>query len=70
MKLQVVVFAILATFAFAGLVKRQTSNDLKSGGCKKAIFIFARGSTEPGNMVEAGILITTLFVNSFHREEL
>jgi hypothetical protein len=63
MKLQVAVFAVLATFASAGLVKRQTSNDLKSGGCKKAVFIFARGSTEPGNMVEADILTAIHLTN-------
>jgi len=50
MKLQVVALATLAAFASAGVVKRQSSNDLSEGGCKKAIFIFARGSTERGNM--------------------
>lgn len=34
------------------LVKRQgsTSNELNSGSCRDIIFIFARGSTEIGNM--------------------
>ena len=33
------------------LEKRQSMNEFTKGGCKKAIFIFARGSTEPGNVV-------------------
>lgn len=28
-----------------------TSNDLERGSCEDVTFIFARGSTEPGNMV-------------------
>ena len=55
--------AIAATPAFgkpinrnaAGLQERQTladtSNELQDGPCKEVFFIFARGSTEPGNMV-------------------
>jgi hypothetical protein len=33
------------------LEKRQSSaNDLTSGGCKSVMLIFARGTTEPGNI--------------------
>jgi hypothetical protein len=28
-----------------------SANDLTSGNCKEVLFIFARGSMEPGNMV-------------------
>lgn len=51
--------AILAGLAAAspvdvGLSKRQffgtTENELERGSCRDIIFIFARGSTEPGNM--------------------
>jgi hypothetical protein len=55
MKLLVATVAVLTAISAtnAGLVeKRQTSaNDLAGGACKEIIFIFARGSTEPGNMV-------------------
>jgi len=41
----------MATAAPAELYKRQaTQNDVKSGTCKKIAFIFARASTEMGNM--------------------
>jgi len=41
----------MVTAAPAELWKRQaTQNDLQSGTCKKVILIFARASTEPGNM--------------------
>lgn len=33
------------------LQKRQSVNEYSSGGCKSAIFFFARGSTEGGNVV-------------------
>lgn len=36
-----------------GVDRRQTmtSNDVDTGNCKDTMFIFARGSTETGNMV-------------------
>ena len=44
------------TASAAPLEKRQfgggsTSNELQQGDCRAVTFIFARGSTEPGNMV-------------------
>jgi hypothetical protein len=53
-------FSGFTLFAFVGIAatapsldKRQsTANDLQ-GGCKKITLIFARASTEPGNMVNS-----------------
>ncbi|KAL4739528.1 cutinase-domain-containing protein [Aspergillus similis] len=59
MALRAVLLAALAGLAItspvpaAELQSRQlndTANDLKSGSCKNVTFIFARGSTETGNM--------------------
>jgi len=49
--IQCIAIASLAAAAPNQLEKRQiTQNDLTTGACKKVIFIFARASTEPGNM--------------------
>ena len=56
MKITAVV-ALLAAAAAAvptGLERRQlgmTENELKLGSCKKITLVYARGSTEMGNMV-------------------
>jgi cutinase len=48
-------FALAATPVLSNPIKArqlaETSNDLENGPCKEVFFIFARGSTEPGNMV-------------------
>ena len=44
--------AVIAAPSVSSIDKRQvTANDLKVGGCKKVTLIFARASTEVGNMV-------------------
>jgi len=52
MKLHSIAFALasLAPVISATLEKRQTTANDLSKGCKKVILIFARASTEPGNM--------------------
>jgi len=60
----------LVAAAPADLVKRQaTQNDLKSGACKKIILIFARASTEPGNMgMSMGPAVCTGLKKNFPNE--
>lgn len=65
MKYSIYSTAFLATFAAAlpnDLVVRQsnrvgsTANEFKNGGCKPVVMVFARGSTEAGNMVRLPLL--------------
>jgi cutinase len=42
---------------------RSTSNELTQGSCKQVIFIWARGSTEGGNMAS---LIPAISLFTFH----
>ena len=56
MKLTAITALLVAAAAAAptGIERRQfgmTENDLKSGSCKKITLVYARGSTEMGNMV-------------------
>jgi hypothetical protein len=56
MKLSIALISVitgLATAAAPGTLQRRqvTQNDLKNGACKKVTLIFARASTEIGNMV-------------------
>jgi cutinase len=62
MRFHTILLAALASLAIAtplpsdvdvSLERRQSmsSNDLEKGDCKSVAFIFARGSTEMGNMV-------------------
>jgi len=58
MKLSVTLVSALLGITVAAdprqLARRQTTqNDLKSGSCKKVVLIFARASTEVGNMGES-----------------
>jgi hypothetical protein len=59
MKLTITVAFGLASLATATptlIEKRQSANDLTKGSCKGVILIFARGTTEPGNIV--GLLLS------------
>lgn len=57
---------ILAATALATPIaheKRQTANDFINGnGCKKVVMIYARGSTELGNIVSSTALDANLVV--------
>lgn len=65
MKFTAVIALLAATVAAVptGLERRQfggmTSNDLKTGSCKKITLVYARGSTEMGNMVSINPIATT-----------
>lgn len=53
MKLSRTLLAALTGTAAASPIletRQMTANDLKSGSCKKVTLVFARASTEPGNM--------------------
>lgn len=53
MKLSAITASLAAIAAAAPneLTKRQTENELRSGGRARIGFVYARGSTETGNMV-------------------
>jgi hypothetical protein len=53
MKLPLVAFAVagLTPAVLATIQKRQSTLNELSGSCRKVIFVWARASTEPGNMV-------------------
>jgi cutinase len=56
MRPSLVVFAVagLTPTVSATLEKRQSTLNELSGACRKVIFVWARASTEPGNMVSKG----------------
>jgi hypothetical protein len=56
MRLPLVAFAVagLTPAVSATLLKRQSTQNELSGACRKVILVFARASTEPGNMVSKG----------------
>lgn len=65
----VAVFAALSAAAPTNLVERQSSSTRKelengtSANCPKAILIFARGSTEAGNMVRLSLPHSTKIIS-------
>lgn len=71
--------ALLAGLAAAspvatGITKRQffgsssTEDDLESGDCGDIIFIFARGSTETGNMVSEHLVHPCFIADTYTRD--
>lgn len=49
--LSILTFVSAALAGPLSLEKRQTANDFTNGGCKGVVMIYARGSTELGNVV-------------------
>jgi len=67
MKLSLLALAVLAHASPIEVEKRQTgitSNELVFGACRDVTFIFARGSTEIGNMVRREAKIAEVHLTS------
>jgi hypothetical protein len=69
MKFIVATAALVLTAGVAAIPltveRRQSSNELQQGPCKPTIFIWARGSTEVGNMAS---LTPAISLFAFHAD--